>query len=78
MKNETNIYDIDGNIIRQAGDNHKMTIDEAKEKIEEYRKKLLEVGENHPNAIKYATYMRNLSQYIASLYAKMTPEELSA
>lgn len=36
MKNNTNIYDIDGEIIRQAGDNHQFSIDEAKEKIQHY------------------------------------------
>lgn len=78
MTNNTNIYDIDGEIIREAGDNHQWTIEEAKEKMEYYRKKLLEVGEDSPNAVKYATYMRNLSQYIMTMYAKMTPEELNA
>lgn len=78
MTNNTNIYDIDGEIIRKAGDNHQWTIEEAKEKMEYYRKKILEVGEDSPNAVKYATYMRNLSQYIMAMYAKMTPEELNA
>ncbi len=78
MTNNTNIYDIDGKIIREAGDNHQWTIDEAKEKMEYYRKKILEVGEESPDAVKYATYMRNLSQYIMAMYAKMTPEELNA
>ena len=78
MTNNTNIYDIDGEIIREAVDNHRWTIEEAKEKMEYYRKKLLEVGEDSSNAIKYATYMRNLSRYIMAMYAKMTPEELNA
>ena len=78
MTNDTNIYDINGDIIRKAGDTHKWTIDEAKDKIEYYRKKLIEEEENSPNAVKYATYMRNLSQYIMSVYAKMTPQELNA
>ncbi len=77
MKTITNIYDIDGEIIRKAGDNHKFTVEEASNKIEYYRKKLEEVGENSPKAVYYATYMRNLSQYIMTLYSKMTPKELS-
>jgi hypothetical protein len=77
MNNETNIYDIDGELIRKAGDNHKITVEEASDKIEYYRKKLTEVGEDSPKAVYYATYMRNLSQYIMTLYAKMTPKELS-
>jgi hypothetical protein len=36
MKNNSNIYDIDGNIIRPAEDNHRFTIDEAKEKVQFY------------------------------------------
>lgn len=78
MTNNTNIYDIDGELIRKAGDNHEWTIEEAKEKLEYYRKKLTEVGEDSPNAVKYATYMRNLSQYLMAMYAKMTPEQLNA
>lgn len=78
MTNNTNIYDIDGELIREAGDNHQWTIEETKEKMEYYRKKILEVGEESPDAVKYATYMRNLSQYLMTLYAKMTPEELNA
>lgn len=77
MNTITNIYDIDGEIIRKAGDNHKFTVEEASNKIEYYRKKLEEVGENSPKAVYYATYMRNLSQYIMTLYSKMTPKELS-
>lgn len=78
MKNDTNIYDIDGEIIRKIDDTHKMTVEEASDKIEYYRKKLEEVGEKDPKAVVYSTYMRNLSQYIMSLYATMTPEELKA
>lgn len=77
MNTITNIYDIDGEIIRKAGDNHKFTVEEASNKIEYYRKKLEEVGENSPKAVYYATYMRNLSQYIMTLYSKMTPKQLS-
>lgn len=77
MNNVTNIYDIDGEIIRKAGDDHKWTLDEAKERIEMYRKKLSELPEDDPKAVKYTTYMRNLTQYLMSLYAKMTPEDLN-
>lgn len=31
MKNNSNIYDIDGELIRSSGDTHKFTVDEAKE-----------------------------------------------
>ena len=78
MTNNSNIYDIDGNLIRSINDTHKWTVKECQDKIEEYRKKILEVGEKNPKSIVYATYMRNLSQYIMMLYANMTAEELNA
>lgn len=78
MKNDTNLYDIDGNLIRAVDDTHKMTLKEAQEKIEEYRNKLKELDEKDPKAVIYATYMRNLAQYIMTLYAKMPAEQLNA
>lgn len=78
MKNETNIYDIDNNLIREAGDNHKMTLEEAQNKLEEYRKKLSELPDGDPKQTIYATYMRNLSGYIMNLYATMPAEQLNA
>jgi len=78
MKSYSNSYDIDNSLIRAAGDTHKWTIEEAQEKMEYYRKKLIEVGEKSPKATVYATYMRNLSRYIMGLYAMMTPDELNA
>ena len=43
-----NIYDIDGKLIKKAGDISKMTLEEAKTTIEEYRKKLTELSEDDP------------------------------
>lgn len=77
MKNNTNIYDVDGELIRAFGDNHKMTIEEAQEKIEQYKKKIEEVGEDSEKAKIYATYMRNLTRYVWEQYAKMTPQQLN-
>lgn len=76
MNNSTNIYDIDGNIIRKHDDTHKWTIDEVKEKIEYYRNKLKNLAEDDKKAVIYATYMRNLSNYLFILYSQMTPEDL--
>lgn len=76
MKNNSNIYDIDGKLIRAAGNNSQMTVKEAQEKIEYYRKKLEEVGENDKKAPIYATYMRNLTSYILQQYSRMTKQEL--
>lgn len=78
MKNETNIYDIDGELIRAAGDNHKITVEEAQEMMEKYRQKLQETDKDDKKAVAYATYMRNLSNYILAQYAAMSPEEFTA
>ena len=78
MKNNSNIYDVDGELIRAFDDTHKWSIKEAQEKIEQYRKKIEEVGEDSEKAKVYATYMRNLTRYIWEQYAKMTPEQFNA
>lgn len=81
MKNNTNIYDINGELIRSAGDNHKWTIEEAQEKLKKYNELVqnLEKSED-PNSDKnylvYLNYIRNLSTYILDCYSKMSPEEI--
>lgn len=75
MNNVTNIYDIDGELIRTAGDNHEMTIDEAKEQLKKYEEKVKELTETDPNNSKiviYNNYIKNLASYILTLYAKQT------
>ena len=78
MKNNSNIYDIDGELIRAFDDTHKWSVKEAQEKIEYYRKKIEEVGEDSDKVAVYATYIRNLTKYVWELYAKMTPEQFNA
>ena len=78
MTNNSNIYDIDGEIIRKIDDNHQWTVEEVKNKIEYYRNKLKDLAEDDKKAILYATYMRNLSNYLLVLYSKMTPDQLNA
>lgn len=78
MNNNSNIYDIDGQIIRKADDEHKWTVDEVKEKIEYYRKKLQNLAEDDKKAVIYTTYMRNLSNYLFVLYSQMPAEQLQA
>lgn len=78
MNNSTNIYDVDNQIIRKAGDNHTWTVEEVKNKLEYYRNKLKDLAEDDKKAVIYATYMRNLSNYLLVLYSKMTPEQLNA
>lgn len=73
MNNVTNIYDIDGELIRTAGDNHEMTIDEAKEQLKKYEEKVKELTETDPNNSKiviYNNYIKNLASYILTLYTK--------
>ena len=40
MTTDSNIYDIDGEIIRKAGDVEQMRIESAQQKIDSYKKKL--------------------------------------
>ena len=78
MTNNSNIYDIDGEIVRKIDDNHQWTVEEVKNKIEYYRNKLKDLAEDDKKAVLYATYMRNLSNYLLVLYSKMTPDQLNA
>lgn len=78
MNNNSNIYDIDGELIRHTDDTHKWTVEEVKNKIEYYRNKLKDLAEDDKKAVLYATYMRNLSNYLLVLYSKMTPDQLNA
>lgn len=78
MKNSTNIYDIDGELIRGIDDTHKWTAEEVKEKIEFYRNKLNNLDKDDKKAILYTTYMRNLSNYLFILYSQMTKPQLKA
>jgi hypothetical protein len=40
MNNYTNIYDIDGNIIRKADDNHRFTIEEVEKLVDDLTAKV--------------------------------------
>lgn len=71
MKNYSNIYDIDGNLIRSAGDNHKFNIEDIKKRIDYYYKKYEELDEKDPKKAVYSTYLRNLNNYMLSLYSEM-------
>lgn len=65
MKNYTNIYDIDGDIIRAAGDNKEMTIEEAQKRIAKYKEKIEKCEENDPKIATYNNYISNLTSLIA-------------
>lgn len=72
MKNETNIYDIDGNIIRKAGDNHKFTIEEIEKLVDDLTEK---VRQNPDNQV-YKVYLNNAQAYLYNMYNNMSTEDL--
>lgn len=73
MKNETNIYDIDGNIIRKAGDNHKFTIEEIEKLVDDLTEK---VRQNPENQV-YKVYLNNAQAYLYNMYNHMSTEDLA-
>ena len=81
MKTETNIYDINGEIIRQAGDNHEFTISEAQERLQHYRKLLdAEKLAEEPDKKKidtYNIYINNLANYVAYKMTQLSGDELA-
>ena len=71
MTTNSNIYDIDGELLRSIDDTSDLTIDEAQKRIEQYQKKLNELSEKEPNNPKlsiYNTYIKNLQSYIFNQY----------
>ena len=77
MTTNSNIYDIDGNKLRDAGDTSKLDIKEAEKRLDNYKSKYTQLSENEPNSPKlavYMTYIKNLSSYIFNYYITH-PEE---
>ena len=71
MKNNSNIYDIDGEILRESGNTEELTLEEAQNRLESYQKKINELAEKEPNSQKlsvYNTYIKNLQSYIFNYY----------
>lgn len=71
MKNNSNIYDTDGEILRESGNTEELTLEEAQKRLESYQKKLNELAEKEPNSQKlsvYNTYIKNLQSYIFNYY----------
>lgn len=63
-KPKTNIYDIDGKLIRKAGDTHQFTIEECQERIKYYLELLKALTTEDPDyAVKASTY----NQYVDNL-----------
>ena len=72
MNNYTNIYDIDGNIIRKAGDNHKFTLEEVEKLVDDLTEK---VRQNPDNQV-YKVYLNNAQKWLFNMYNNMSTEDL--
>lgn len=71
MTTNSNIYDIDGELLRSSEDTSELTIEEAQKRIESYQKKLNELSEKDPKDPKlsiYNTYIKNLQTYVFNQY----------
>lgn len=74
MKNETNIYDIDGNIIRKAGDNHKFTLSEVEKLVDDLTEKVRQNPDNQA----YKVYLNNAQRWLFNMYNNMSTEDLKS
>ena len=77
MNNVSNIYDIDGELVRKAGDNHEWTIEEVQKRIEFYKNKIDSLDKDDPKVKVYTTYINNLNKYAFTLYSKMSSGEIN-
>lgn len=73
MKNYSNIYDVDGNIIRKAGDNHRFTIEEVEKLVDDLTQK---VQENPDNQV-YRVYLNNAHKWLYNMYNNMSKEDIA-
>ena len=72
MNNYTNIYDVDGNIIRKAGDNHKFTIEEVEKLVDDLTEKVRQ----NPDNDTYKVYLNNAQKWLFNMYNNMSVEDL--
>lgn len=72
MKNDTNIYDIDGNLIRKAGDTHKFTLGEVEKMVDDLTEKV----KNNPDKEIYRVYLNNAQKWLFNMYNNMDKDEL--
>lgn len=72
MNNYTNIYDVDGNIIRKAGDNHRFTLEEVEKLVDDLTEK---VRQNPDNQV-YKVYLNNAQKWLFNMYNSMSTEDL--
>ena len=79
MKNNSNIYDIDGELIHSI-DNGKLSVEDAEIRLNKYQEKLKQLVDNQEDSFKagvYKTYIQNLQRYILNYYITH-PEEAQA
>ena len=70
MKNNSNIYDIDGELIHSV-DSGKLSVEEAEIRMNAYQDKLKQLTDNQEDSFKagvYRTYIQNLQRYILNYY----------
>lgn len=78
MTNNSNIYDIDGNLLRKACDTSQLSVEEAEKRLNEYQEKLRQLPENEKHtASVLRTYITNLQRYIFNYYI-IHPNEYKA
>ena len=68
MTTDSNIYDIDGEILREAGDTEELSIKKKKKRVTSYQEKLKNLDPKDPKVSIYNTYIRNLQSYIFNQY----------
>ena len=76
MKNNSNIYDIDGELIHSIDDG-RLSVENAEKRLNQYQDKLKQLTDNQEDSFKagiYRTYIQNLQRYILNYYI-MHPEE---
>lgn len=71
MMKFSNIYDIDGNIIRRA-DQGKFTLEEVEQLVDDLTKK---VQDNPDNKV-YKVYLNNAQKWLVHMYDNMSKEDL--
>lgn len=71
MSKFSNIYDIDGELIRR-GDQGAFTLEETEELVDKLTKK---VQENPDNKV-YKVYLNNAQKWLFKLYSEMSKEDL--
>lgn len=71
MSKFSNIYDIDGNLIRKA-DQGPFTIEETEKLVDDLTKKVQE----HPDNQVYKVYLNNAQKWLSMLYNNMSKEDL--